>query len=471
MDELISVIVPFFNSEKYIWKCLDSIKNQTYTNFEVICVDDGSTDGSLSIVNTFSKVDSRFKVMKIKKSNAGVARNYGIDNASGKYVIFLDSDDFFELNLLERSYEVVVADRSDFCIFGVNAYNDNSEKNMSLYKIPISKFRTQPIDVENNINRINLLNRGVPWDRLYRMNYIKKNNLRFQSIKRCNDTSFSTCAILLSKRISVVEEILLHHRMDNSGSLQSNISETPLIYAQTAIYTFEEMVKRNIEEKRMFAAIDFVVQRIEANYQIFNSYENKRMLKSYLQGIFDSDKSFLGMLYEEIIYIINSSDYGLEEAVLLYDRIKKIRKWNLLDVFSIVFEDAVRKLKIKIMNLYREALKKIDFSEEGNVGIYGTGNHTVGLIEAYSTLIGPMPPNIIYIDSIKDGRYDNKLLIKSDDILKYQIRKVVVSSFVYRNAFVENIKKISSKIQIIDFYTDNSELDIFSNWSTLNEEG
>jgi Glycosyltransferases involved in cell wall biogenesis len=109
----ISVIIPVYNASKYLKRCLDSIKNQTYSNWEAICVDDGSTDNSLDILNEYASKDSRFKV--IAKSNGGVsdARNVGMDNVTGDYVMYVDSDDFIHHQTMELACAFVKRDGSD----------------------------------------------------------------------------------------------------------------------------------------------------------------------------------------------------------------------------------------------------------------------------------------------------------------------------------------------------------------------
>ena len=97
----ISVIIPVYNVEKYLRECLESILNQTFQDFEIICVDDGSTDRSLDILQEYKRKDDRFVILQQRHAGAGAARNHGLKLAEGKYIQFLDSDDYFEPTLLE----------------------------------------------------------------------------------------------------------------------------------------------------------------------------------------------------------------------------------------------------------------------------------------------------------------------------------------------------------------------------------
>ena len=135
----ISVIVPVFNSEKTLNRCLDSILNQTFKNFEVICVNDGSQDNSGQILNEYKMKDERIKVIEQKNKGLSGARNTGINLAKGKYVTFIDSDDWIEINTFEKikenidkKYDVIRIDYTS---------NDNIEKNKKIYKNELLDFK------------------------------------------------------------------------------------------------------------------------------------------------------------------------------------------------------------------------------------------------------------------------------------------------------------------------------------------
>ena len=102
---MISVIIPIYNVEKYLTKCIESVINQTYKNLEIILVNDGSTDNSKEIIDKYSSIDSRIKVINKKNGGLSDARNVGIELAKGEYITFLDSDDWIELNMYEKLYK------------------------------------------------------------------------------------------------------------------------------------------------------------------------------------------------------------------------------------------------------------------------------------------------------------------------------------------------------------------------------
>lgn len=126
-DILVSVIIPVYNVEKYIEKCLDSVLQQTYTNMEIICVNDGSPDGSVEIIRRKAEADARIRIVSIENSGLSVARNTGLEAANGKYVYFLDSDDYLELNTIERLVNCAEENTLDALFFNADTFFETEE--------------------------------------------------------------------------------------------------------------------------------------------------------------------------------------------------------------------------------------------------------------------------------------------------------------------------------------------------------
>ena len=122
----VSVIIPVYNVEPYLKQCMDSVVGQTLKDIEIICVDDGSTDNSLDILREYAAEDSRIQIIEQKNAGAGAARNNGMRYATGKYLSFLDSDDFFEPRMLEKAYDLAEKDQADLkCLLaghGINCF-------------------------------------------------------------------------------------------------------------------------------------------------------------------------------------------------------------------------------------------------------------------------------------------------------------------------------------------------------------
>ena len=135
-DIKISVIIPVFNSEKYLKKCLDTVLLQTLSDIEIICIDDGSTDSSLQILQQYSRKDHRFKIIFQSHEGAGSARNKGLAIAQGEYLSFLDSDDFFEPDMLEQMYNCSKKYNTDIVVCKSRIF-DNGCFGKSIFKYRI----------------------------------------------------------------------------------------------------------------------------------------------------------------------------------------------------------------------------------------------------------------------------------------------------------------------------------------------
>jgi len=134
----VSIIVPVYNVEKYLEKCLESIINQTLKNLEIICVNDGSTDNSLQILEDYAKKDQRIKIINKKNRGSGAAKNTGMKNASGEYIGFVDSDDWVDLAMFEKLYNRAKSQKSDMVMCPIYIYdnvNQGSEYDLSYFNL------------------------------------------------------------------------------------------------------------------------------------------------------------------------------------------------------------------------------------------------------------------------------------------------------------------------------------------------
>jgi len=121
------VIIPVYNAEPYLRECLDTVVSQSLREIEIICVDDGCTDGSPATLQEYAAADPRFRILRRENGGAGTARNAGLEAARGEYLSFLDADDFFEKTMLERTYEKCLEHDLDFAVFRSDAYDDQTK--------------------------------------------------------------------------------------------------------------------------------------------------------------------------------------------------------------------------------------------------------------------------------------------------------------------------------------------------------
>ena len=124
----ITIIIPCYNVEEYLEECLDSVINQTFTDFEVICINDGSTDNTLNILERYSKNDSRIRIINQDNKGLAASRNVGLENSSGKYICFLDADDYLDLNTFQETYDIAEDKSTDVIFFKLINFDDETRK-------------------------------------------------------------------------------------------------------------------------------------------------------------------------------------------------------------------------------------------------------------------------------------------------------------------------------------------------------
>lgn len=224
-DIKVSVILPVYNVEEYLRQTLDCLVNQTLSDIEIICVDDGSTDSSYSILEEYAGKYPKIIAVKQENGGAGAARNTGLSKAKGEYLSFLDADDFFESNMLELAYDNAVQYNADVTVFNSNQYYEETGEYKDVNWVvrynkipPYNPFKHR--QMTDNIFKVFV---GWAWDKLFRREFVEKNRLKFQEQRTSNDLLFVFSAIALADRISVLDkkQILVHQRRNNKDSLSN----------------------------------------------------------------------------------------------------------------------------------------------------------------------------------------------------------------------------------------------------------
>lgn len=217
----VSVIIPVYNAEKYLSKCLESVMSQTLQEIEIICVDDGSSDRSLEILKECQEKDGRIKVIAQQNAGAGAARNRGLREASGEYLSFLDADDFFESDMLAEAFETAEKYQADFAVFNSDQYHMDKE---CFVEVPwVLRMKDippyMPFTYRQLTDNVFKTFVGWAWDKLYRRSFVMEHDLWFQEQRTSNDMLFVFSALVVAKRIAIVDKVLAHQRRGGSESL------------------------------------------------------------------------------------------------------------------------------------------------------------------------------------------------------------------------------------------------------------
>ena len=317
----ISIIVPVYNTFAYLKQCLDTISNQTFGDIEIICINDGSTDGSLGIIEEFASNDARFIVISrnCKSGSAALPRNIGLDLARGKYVMFLDSDDYFDLKMLDKLYARAEETGADLVMcdnYTVSfATGEISEKNNELHHkyLPDREIFSYK-DIPDTIFQIS---NAAVWHKLILRETLIQHNLKFQQgTPILDDIYFVNLLLVLSKRISIILDRLVFYRVNRCGGQTANIEKHKdsvfLAFSGLNKYLVDhslyETVKLSLQNWTL-ATMAWWLHSI-GNYNVFcelyDQYKNEYFDKL---GLKDIDPS---VLYEKGYERFYNSLFGLE---------------------------------------------------------------------------------------------------------------------------------------------------------------
>lgn len=234
----VTVIVPIYNAEAFLRPAIDSILDQSLREIEIICVDDGSTDGSLKIIKEYQKRDARIRIVTQNNAGPGMARNNGLRRARGEYIAFLDADDFFDAEFLSKMYETAAADDLDIVVTDYDLYHSKT-----------SKFRKNVIGEEQRLltpgrvtskndfpDQIFQLTDGYVWSKLFRRSFLQEKQIVFpEQLRMFEDVYFVVTSLSLAERIGKCEGILIHHRVYSEQArnrlFRKYYAQAPRMYA------------------------------------------------------------------------------------------------------------------------------------------------------------------------------------------------------------------------------------------------
>lgn len=250
----VSVVIPVYNTAPYLRQCLDSVVGQTLRDIEIICVDDGSTDDSLSILREYERRDGRVTVLTQKNQYAGVARNNGKAIARGEYLVFWDSDDYFDPRFLEKMYGQIEKDEADIAVCGGKRFYQDAGVEVPAvdYLDPARIPLKVPFNRETNPDYILNFTCEAPWNKMYRKSFIDGLGLDFQPKKNGNDVYFVAVALCLADRITVVREPLVVYRKERSDSLVGTLSTRPFDPLLSWVDVRDELMRRHAYPDKCF---------------------------------------------------------------------------------------------------------------------------------------------------------------------------------------------------------------------------
>jgi len=225
---LVSVVIPVFNIEAHLEQCLDSVVGQTLRDIEAICVDDGSTDRSPEILAKYAEQDSRVHIITQANAGPGVARNTGLAKAKGMYLIFLDSDDWFEPDFLERMVERAEETGADVTICRAVEFDTATGRELpSEWMLKRQYLLEETFTPQEIAEHIFQFTYGWPWDKLYRLDFVRRTGLTYPALPNSEDMVFVFQSLALAGRITINQKVLVHHRANRTTSVSNSRHRDP----------------------------------------------------------------------------------------------------------------------------------------------------------------------------------------------------------------------------------------------------
>ena len=255
----VSIIVPVYNVENYIERCLNSLVNQTFKDIEIITINDGSTDKSLELLNKYAKEDIRISVIDLGDEGVSYCRNLGIEKANGKYIMFVDSDDWIDSSMVEVMYKKAEENKLDLVMCSyIREFKDHSKE--KIFNLPqeiiykedkvkneLLRKLVGPIKEElSNPEMLDAL--GTVWGKLYRADILKENKIKFVDLKKigsAEDTLFNIFTFNYLKKVMFLNKSMYHYWRDNPKSVTSQYN--PKLKEQRKVFFkyISDFIKEN----------------------------------------------------------------------------------------------------------------------------------------------------------------------------------------------------------------------------------
>ncbi|WP_066890482.1 glycosyltransferase family 2 protein [Clostridium nigeriense] len=296
---MISLILPIYNVEKYLRECLDSIMNQSYKNYELIIVDDGSRDRSLEIVNEYRNKFKHIKILSQKNKGVSEARNLALKYAIGKYILFVDSDDFLRADMLEKLISIAIKAKCDVVISNYYLYYDKNNyikflKNMPSFTI-YDNYRVVDMMLKYKIQ-------GQLWNKLFKFSLLKENNFQFEKDRYIQDIFPVFKAISNANKISYLDEPLYFYRQREGSTVNKKNKKLTVDYyhAMTSVkkYIEENNIEINENSFKTFKAhilsyfiYHYTNESLNNNYNSFKKSDYYKLNISFKDFLFLKDLS------------------------------------------------------------------------------------------------------------------------------------------------------------------------------------
>ena len=423
----ISVIIPVYNVEKFLQETMQTVLNQTYKNLEIILVDDGSTDSSGKLCDEYEKIDSRVRVIHQANKGLSGARNTGMEHATGEYIMFIDSDDTYELNSCEVLYKAINETNSDFVSGNYRNMTEQGEK-WNKPAFDTQKHTVKELSIKNPKESFYLMNSGV-WNKIFKKSFLEKIEIKFAEKFIAEDAIFTTLCFMRASKVFYISDVVYNYRLRDNGSISSSATKNYFLEINRAYRMIYENFKKynEIEFYRYYYAKSM-------NYILYKFIDSNIMTKEEKVEVLYRMKWFYLLSYElkiptnlkTIKYIIESMHEGDFEQTLKYcdllNQLRKLMPPEMKEKMSKPSESTYTEIEEKDIDL--ELLKeKTELLEEINKSplIILNTEESIKKIKKQKKSVarfGDEELDIILGKDLKSQEYDKKLAERLKEILK-----------------------------------------------------
>ena len=352
-EPLVSLLVPIYNVESYLRQCLDSARNQTLEDIEVICINDGSTDSSPDIIREYMTEDPRFRIIDKANSGYGASMNMGLETAQGKYIAILESDDYFELDALEKLY--YAAESCDAQVVKANfwMYWSKPEERNEPFALVTEEMSGRLVNPQIETDIFYL--KPSIWSALYRRDFLEDNGIRFLETPGASyqDAAFNFKVWASATKAFFIQDEIVHYRQDNEASSVNSPSKVYCVcdeYAEMDRFLGnrpEKQCLKPVEEKMKYDTYmwnyDRLTEPLRRDFILRFAQEFKKDIESgYVDlGLFDSWKrdDLTALMNDPILF------HARREAAEDESYLSKIQKFYRIGGLSLLIRALKQKIK------------------------------------------------------------------------------------------------------------------------------
>lgn len=278
----ISIIVPVYNAEKFLFQCLESIINQTFTDFELILIDDGSTDNSGKICDEYAEKDSRIKVVHQQNQGQAAARNKGLDIACGEWIAMIDSDDFVELNMLEKLITAAQKENADMCSCNFFSFDNETPDIIHEHTYSYTEYKiSSGVEIMKEANNFSDLPSKFTSPCFRIVNRKIYDGIRFPEGVVFEDAAIAHLVLDKCKRIVLIPDCLYYYRVVQGSTTHRdfNIKFFDVFYSQKA--RFDYYIEHGIEEYSHSLQDSFYAYLLSDYYRYSGDKKNRKKLREF----------------------------------------------------------------------------------------------------------------------------------------------------------------------------------------------